>query len=403
MGTRMFSIRIAGSAAAIALSVAACGSDAEPAAKPAGPAYGIDISRLDVGNYPVQPRSLGNATGDKQSRHREGQRLAEYVLHPVELDPAFGHNTWPSDRGHIVLDRKPLAVLLANDTFTEVAQDLVTGWVTAASTAMDEKNGIVLVNAVMVFPNEQRAKEVAEQLERDDFTYNRDNQPVQVPKHPAARAHWRPQVPGVGSWLAHGRFVVMTNVKEYAAAPNLPSHVSWIERLLDRQLPLLDQFKPTASNELKTIPLDPDGLLGRALPSPKASPSRTDGDLVVGPRGAISELLDPKFVVEDLRAAGTDLVAFGNSVVIRTRDAAAATTLFDKLTGPSASMEPTEGPSGVGQDARCSAPKPVHGQRPPIGWVCFVKYDRFVAEVSATGEQDLMQRAAAQYALLAAR
>ncbi|MCP2295571.1 hypothetical protein APR11_001989 [Nocardia amikacinitolerans] len=361
-----------------------------------------DLSKLDVGNYQTEPKTIGNAKNERQARSREAQRLADYVALPFEADPAYVVDAW-FIQPHIVLNRKALGSLVINDTFDDVAKDLVAGWVNSWSTGGGPDTPRRTMNiAVLMFPDANIAKAVGPALEHDDFTYNRDNEPVQITKHPATTAHWRPGVSSIGSWTVHDRYVIFIKVVDDTAAPDLPSLVGHVERMLDVQIPLLAKFEPTPAAELSRIPLDPEGLLGRTLPSHPERPHRAEPDGTYTGRGAAT-LISGTDLLDEFERAEVDLVSFGDAVVFRSRTSKGAEVLWE-LWQPSKHLESDEvlltAPSGVGDRAECYSDAPKEGSTLTPMNICVLQVDRYTVQAYGKQLQDVHQIISAQYVLL---
>ncbi|MQY25057.1 DUF7373 family lipoprotein [Nocardia aurantia] len=394
-------VRAAGLLLAAALLVptaAACGAEVQGhAARQAA-----DTTNLDVGNYPTKRRVIGHAKTLKQARTRESQRLADFVALPSEADPAYTDDALGLSQ-HVVLNRHGMGKLVINDTFNDVAKDLVAGWQNAMSTAADPNgNARTLSLAVLEFPSAKIAADVGPTLENDDFTYNVDNVPVDLVKHPEGKAHWRPAISSIGSWTVHDRYVVFIKVVDDTAAPDLPALVSFTDTMLDTQLPLLDTFVPTPADQIMNIDMDPDGLLGRTLPSNPEIPLRADVDGIYTGRGAASGMQSAG--LNFLKTGDVDLVAFGDGGVFRSRTSKGALALWQDEQ-PSTHLKPTqrmaEAPKGLSANVECFTDLTDKGD--PIMNLCYLQVDRYTAEAAAKNLQDLHQKIAAQYVLLTDR
>ncbi|MCP2289276.1 hypothetical protein APR08_002193 [Nocardia amikacinitolerans] len=407
LAKKSFSTRVGAAlslAVALTLGLGACGSVVSGTAQQIQP----DVSKLDVGNYATQPRTVGNAKNDKQARSRESQRLGDFVALPYEADPSYVEDVWYL-RPHIVLNRKTLGNLVINDTFDDVAKDLVAGWVNAWSTGGPSEAPRRTMNvAVLMFPDANTAKAVGPTLEHDDFTYNRDNEPVAITKHPDTAAHWRPGVSSIGSWTVHDRYVIFIKVVDDTSGPDLPALVSQVERMLDVQIPLLDKFQPTPSAELARIPLDPSGLLGRTLPSNPTAPFRPEPDGVYTGRGALSLFQQPTpETLPLLQRSEVDLVSYGDAVVFRSKSAKGAEALWREWQ-PSKDMPANQkligSPTGLDGNVECFTEyfeNSGNQQEPKVsGNLCVLQFGRYVVQARSLHPQDLFQRISAQYALL---
>ncbi|MFD0365898.1 hypothetical protein ACFQZZ_31045 [Nocardia sp. GCM10030253] len=363
-----------------------------------------DVSTLDVGNYQTKPRVIGNAKSERQARAREAQRLADFVALPFEADPSYVEDAWQI-RPHIVLNRKTIDNIVINDTFDDVAKDLVAGWVNAWQTGGNPEDKRRTLNlAVLMFPDAKTASAVGPALEHDDFTYNRDNQPVPITKHPNTTAHWRPDISSIGSWTVHDRYVIFIKVVDDTSAPDLPALTNQVERMLDVQLPLIDKFQPTPGAELQRIPLDPPGLLGRTLPSNPERPLRAEPDGLYTGRGALSLLQASPTSLTRLEEGEVDLVSFGDAVVFRSRSDKGARALW-KQWQPSTTLEPNQkmidSPAGLAQQIECYADLVGSGDNQTVAMnICSFQVDRYTVQAVAKQLQDLHQKISAQYALI---
>lgn len=377
--------------------VAGCGSvTAGQAVRPPP-----DLTNLDVGNYRTAPTRYGTAGDEKSARYREGQRLGDFVTLPFEVDPAYV--TPRNDMGGpVVLDRRDMQSLVINDTFDEVAADLISGWVHTWSTEGDPGTTRQMSVAVLMFPDTGTAGNVATALERDDFTFNSENRPVTLPGHPATAAHWRPGIASLGSWTAHDRYVVYIKFEDSAGKTDLPVMVQQTEDLLKIQLPLLDRFEPTPPGELNDIALDPDGVLAVALPKDDRTtamlgpPSTFRGRGALYYLGGIAEL-------DFLEEGELSAVALAESVVMRSRTVPGAQALFRRFRpNPEepGEIEAMEAPAGVTNgEVECYRRKVEPQQRPSN--FCVLRTGTFFAHVEGSQIQDLHQKTSAQYALLA--
>lgn len=384
--------------------LAGCGTDVSGAPAPAQP----DLSQLDVGNYPTTPRTVGNAKTRKQASARESQRLADYVVLPFEVDPAYVIDNWML-RPHVVLNQKGFGNLVINDTFDSVAKDLEAGWVNSWTTAADPAGKTRKLSvSVMQFPTAETAREVGPLLEHDDSTYNRDNEPVSIGR-PNTNAHWRPSVNSIGSWTVKDRFVIFMKIDDETGAPDLSALTHSVEQVLDAQLPLLDQYKPTPAAELNRIPLDPEGLLGRTIPSDPGKLVRADVDGTYTSRGIMSLLASPtQETLDDMRQFDIDLVSFGQTVVFRSRSERASQAMWDKWK-PSMNLNNTDqieekivaSPTGITGQVECHEQSGKSGgEAMKLQTFCTFQSGRYFVQVNGGSLQEIHQRLSAQYKLL---
>ncbi|WP_459549352.1 DUF7373 family lipoprotein [Nocardia sp. X0981] len=387
--------RIALLAATLLLTTAGCATvvPGEAVRTPA------DLSVLEVGNYRTEPTEYGTADGEKTARIREGHRLGDHVVLPFEVDPAFTEHV--GRQRSVVLDRRAMASLVINDTFDEVAAELVTGWVHTWATAGEFPDRQEMSVAVLLFPDATTAQRVAADLEHDDFTYNTDNRPVRLTKSPSSKAHWQPGTASLVSWTGHDRYVVFVKYTDFTNKADLPAMVRHTETLLEVQLPLLDEFEPTPADRLGDIPLDPDGLLRLAYPKTERMVAVSGPSGVFRGRGALhalSGIADLEFLAVG-RVTG---IALADTVVMESESVAGAKALWARFRPPA--DRPEEGriidaPRGIDDDVECFSRKVAASSMQSN--FCMLRTGRYFALIEGIQVQELHQKTSAQYALLA--
>jgi hypothetical protein len=382
-------------AAVVAVAGAACGGSEAGPEQTTPP---IDLAQLDVGNYPTQPRSLGTAKNPEQARMIEAERLANFVPLPSDIDPAFVSAN-PSISKIFLEPKGALGRIMDVSRFAEAAPDFVAGFLSSAGSAPDNR-GTDLVNAILIFPDEQKAAAAAAALERVDFEANNRNTPVQIPKYPAAHAHWQPQTQSIGSWFATGKFVIYTWVFDYVKIflekVDLPQLLTLVEKSLDTVVPAIGRFTPTPVDQLMTLPIDMDRMLDRTLPRPRED-SWIDPPGAYTGHGALHFTTDSAEDRRMIEAAGTDRYATDGTDLFRTRDAAAAIQLREERGGLSKKFRAAESPKGL-PVARCK--EYIGNKTVVVRFYCSVAYDRYAAFAWSHQLLDAQQRISSQYALL---
>lgn len=382
-------------AAVVAVAGAACGGSEAGPEQTTPP---IDLAQLDVGNYPTQPRSLGTAKNSEQARMIEAERLANFVPLPSDIDPAFVSAN-PSISKIFLEPKGALGRIMDVSRFAEAAPEFVAGFLSSAGSAPDNR-GTDLVNAILIFPDEQKAAAAAAALERVDFEANNRNTPVQIPKYPAAHAHWQPQTQSIGSWFATGKFVIYTWVFDYVKIflekVDLPQLLTLVEKSLDTVVPAIGRFTPTPVDQLMTLPIDMDRMLDRTLPRPRED-SWIDPPGAYTGHGALHFTTDSAEDRRMIEAAGTDRYATDGTDLFRTRDAAAAIQLREERGGLSKKFRAAESPKGL-PVARCK--EYIGNKTVVVRFYCSVAYDRYAAFAWSHQLLDAQQRISSQYALL---
>lgn len=400
MGKPKTVVRTTSAAAALALLVAGCGTEApqESAASSQTPAptSTVDVSALDVGNYPTRPQPpLGTAGSEQAGRIVEGRRMADFVIGPWDVDPTLIEpyaNT-------LVLKGPEALELVGPKAVAEAAgrHPFLTGFVSSRQSA----DKTILINGVVRYTDDAAAAAAATDMADSALaepTSGATRTRVPVPGHDGTLTSAYPFTdPTVGreqftvrSFTARGPYVLMQVAQSYNG---LPAAVGMIGRALDAQAPLIDQFTPTPPADLAALPLDPSGLLARTLLVPAADATVIQ-NWAWGPRGALHFQTDPAQTAGLFSETGTDLVGTGKTAVYRTADGASAQKLADGLVNQVAAMQgsPTDPVDGL-PDSTCV-------QAPAFGFYCVATGEQYAIEAQSTQKRDAHQLLAAQYALL---
>lgn len=382
-------------AATLLTTVVACGSGE---GSPVTTDVPVDLATLDVGGYPTQPRQVGVVANMDQARFVEAERLGDFVPAPADIDPRFVH-TSPFMASVFIDPEASLGKIMAVDRFAEIAPDFIGGFVSSAETEREHK-GIDMVNAVMIFPDAQKATAAATALEQLDFGYAPNNQPIEIPGYPAAKAHWQPDQQSIGSWFATGHLVIYTWFFDYLKI--------WLEKVdkqalldltrksLDTIVPAVAKFTPTPADQLMTLQRDREGMLGRTAPRPRED-SWTNPPGVYAGRTSVHFSSDPVSRAKMIDDNGVDLYANDGAEVYRARDIAGAQAVRDHLGGLTRKFTAVESPKNL-PGAQCK--EYIGRERLAVRFYCAVSHDRYAAYVWSNQLLDVQQRIAAQYALL---
>ncbi|MEV0335317.1 hypothetical protein [Nocardia sp. NPDC050717] len=387
---------------ALAVVLAGCGT-----VDGAATAGEIDVRTLAVGKYTTAPADVEAARAPTDGPVLEGLRMAGAVVLPREVDTALTHD-WGTD----VVDspRKAAdvsAISNVNLPTLERHRMIVAFDVAAGDRAFDSKVRAIDTDARVTrivlfrFPGAAAADTAARELEATDFGVSPDNQPVPIPGHPTAHAHWRPGVKTIGATYATGEIVVSVFLQH--PTPDIDALARRVATILDAQQPLLDRFTPTAPDRIAELPRDPDDLLRRTLiPGPanqRIAISSREYAAWPGRAGLHFRPSAPAELAAAWDRGGVDSVANSYTTdLFRFRDADAArdfgATWHETL---SAAAHPVAGPDRV-PGARCAERRA--GDEPAVVR-CYVSYRRYGAFVSGSEATGVRQQAAAQYALLA--
>lgn len=393
------------SAIAAVLLIAACGTDsvqgAPTTASTEQAAPTVDVSALDVGNYPTTPQPpLGAAGTEFAGKLADARRLADFVVGPWDVDPQLveSYLTLPAT----VLKSADALSFLASKAVAEAAgrHPFINGFLSSRKSA-DES---ILQNAVVRFADDAAASAAATDMADTALAEpvsGATRSRVAVPGHDDALTSTYPFTdPTVGreqstvrSFTAHGPFVLMQTSQSYQG---LDAALGMVAKALDAQKPLIDQFTPTPPADFAGLPLDPSGLLARTILVPAAD-ANVNQNWAYGPRGALHFQTNPVDGAGLLSQAGTDLVASGETAVYRTTDAAAARTLAEATVKQELAdqAQPADPVKGL-PESKCV-------QSPALGFYCVVGADRYVVNAQSAQLRGAHQMAAAQYALLVAK
>jgi hypothetical protein len=399
--------------------VTACGNSVATGPPPATSSKppAVDVSTLDTGKYLTLPRKFGQVASEQEGRMAEAIRMAEAVAEPSAIDPELAEDSvfapliTPADVASNISATGDEVVSPVLAKYGMVSGHLRMGNNTeldlSASQRPEQDLKSVMIMLVR-FPDATAAKNAAVEMDAADFAVSPENVPVPITKYPTAHGHWRPSNPSMASTLAHGDFVVHLLVAN--PTPNLETLTGLIERTFDQELGVLDRFQPTPVERIAKLPKDPDGVLGRLVDlTPGTEPALSATVASYGPIGArqvqnATEMKDKAFENAGVDKAGVwiDKEA-GGSTMLRARDHDAATTLMSKEIATDRGIDhPVDGVRGL-VDAKCFALKPDSSMGSlGIKFECYVPYDRYLAGTYGINDADTRQRAAAQYALLAA-
>ncbi|MFE3188649.1 hypothetical protein ACFXHA_06540 [Nocardia sp. NPDC059240] len=399
--------------AAIALTVgmtAACGSgtDSTPAT-PTEPA--VDLSKLDTGNLPTQPKHYDNASDPDLARIVQAERLANYIPLPSEVNPEVKYPD-AAVNGAIrpFIDFGSNAMKLRANAKADVLRDAAPGFIAGFVTTGDSELltapgavGYEHSNVVLLFTDDAAATAAAQALGQADFDAVAGSQRLRIDKYPDAFTYLDTQYDfnaTVRSWYATGRFVLFTYVwDDVMAQTGISDPAKLLARTqlgLDLIPPALARFPAVPSDQMTEQPVDLDGVLGRSLPtvgddqSQRGIPGVYDrhGGLQFFPGDDNAALFDK---------AGVDRVAFNGGNLFRARDDAGAAAIVTARSETSRVFRPADPPVNL-PNAQCRkyvGPIPLS-----ISYYCFVRHGRFAAEVSADQLLDAQQRISAQYARL---
>lgn len=366
----------------------------------------IDVRTLDVGSY-ATVRHTYSQPADDNGALVEGMRMSRAVMPAMTIDPSLS----VGEGGRVVVDDTEATTRLLAEVSKPVLdqEDMITGYtVTGADRAdlpgtdIPSPDATSVTDFVMRFPDDDSATRAARELEDVDFAVDpTEDVKLALEKYPTAFIHWRPGVPTIGTFLAHRQFVISLFIER--PQPNSQDLLDWVRKTLDAQVPALDSFQATQTGKLAGLPIDPDGLLARAVVRVGA-PTTPDRDVFAayGPTDFIENAEDATGRQRLVDETGLDSIAVADSsTVLRVRDAVAGARLITGLiAGSSDTYDPTSAPAQV-PGARCLQLDSKGDAIRQSRFRCFVTHGRYVEVVVGDDRSDVNRRAAAAYALLA--
>ncbi len=403
-------------AALLAAVLVACHQTTAGTARQASPvrssAPQANPSLLDPGKYPISPLPpLGEAGTDQAGRLVEGRRMAAYVAGPWQADPAL---SGPGSTG-------TATVVTTFDQLSKVVWipimggafnlPFVAGFSSERQTAGPNPQ-LLLRNAVLRFANAASAAAAAQGMHARAMSMPRipsatpivtePEQAIPIPGHPDGAAalltfqDGAQTVRELSVFTAHGPYVLV-QVARCVAGPDCEAPLA--ARTIDRQIPLINTFRPTDANQFAALPLDPTGLVARTLPLPADQATPMSGAAYEA-AGALHLEDDPVQVGLALAAAGVDFVSVNLAVLYQAKDPASAQTLTDAYSDIAAKTPAAQAASPVPglPQSRCTRVAGASGLVPHY-W-CLAASGRYTIKTIARQLDSAQQQIAAQYRIL---
>ncbi|MEV0333024.1 hypothetical protein [Nocardia sp. NPDC050717] len=387
----------------LGLVLSSCGNDGDNAAQSTPT---IDVAALDSGNYPTTPTNLEATRFPNSGALQEAIRIGAATPLPFQYDPRFIYSK--GGRGGLHPTKTPTIGGTGIDfkDFNTVIPGLVAGWESSANRRDEISAGRTVTTVTMRFETADQAKFAATEL------FNRTpGSPYQVPNYSDAliKVEDDPEpmpVQNLRAMLVRGDMLLHIQVEDWLGLPYDPAADAVVaQKYFDKQIEMLRSYAPTPLSDIKALPLDHDALLAHALPTEeKNRPKNGTSPAAVYPAQAVLHLEDNAQTMSAAFAdAGIDYVAFDTGSVYRTRDEAAAGRFVAAMntgTLDDRDYAKVDSPANL-PTTSCFDKNPAvkySSARP----TCHGIIGRYVFAVSGLNLQDVHQRAAAQYKLLAA-
>lgn len=367
----------------------------------------IDLSSLDIGHYDVKPRDFQGATTKAEGRNLEAFNLAEGVALPPDVVPTLTYlqgvpTPEPATAAAAMSASGQPVVQPVLEKHAMISGYLIQGFPKPVREFVRAPAPPLLNILVTSFPSADSATRAAAEMDATDSAVNAENVTVPIPNYPDAHAHYRPGFSTIGATMARDDEVVSIS---FADVPGTTAELlgAQVSRILDVQVPLMDQLISNPEAGLTMLTADPDHMVSRLLIDGKTPPFGTQLQSL-GAHASTLCASSPVIQQNLFGKAGVDRCAgMSGGTVMRTRDEAAAKellhTTFEAESAEYVDHQITT-PQGV-PDVICSEQKPAFWKdNANARFNCSLSYGRYVAAVSSNEELDVRQRAAAQYALL---
>lgn len=381
--------------AVAALLLTACTTtNGTPAAAPS------TTPHLDTGTFPTTKRAIEAPTTFRAARPLEIQRMFTTMPVVTDIDPTMTY---------VAGIHNAISATLADSFGAGIAHALSAAQFGISIDYRDNLNTnsarefLVILTRMPSSDAANAAVADPQVMASDDPIMGeapKPKSPLTLPGQPTAHAFTKTgdNTTSTVALMAHDRFVI-------GVWTSLPDSTSRVGEYLTQQLKGLDGFTATPDDKLTTLPPDSDDGV-RALTLPYQSPDDTtiftDGWATV--RGYPSQTRQPAQERTDLTDAGVDVIGMGASTTYRTRDAAGASLLVDRLTAAQ-TLETPGGTTWTVADipnSKCyTATDTTTTQGITRGVAhCAVPVGRYVAEYSSPQPTKTKQAIAAAYLIL---
>jgi hypothetical protein len=351
---------------------------------------GANLDLLDPGDYPTTavPLTVADGTGVVL----EGQRMADAVVDPSDVDAALRHLR-PFNTGAVQNAEALRGVLGLSRVGILRSHNLIAGFASSRDSEGGSSPSTSLVNLVMRFPDGLGASATAAAL----AATNAAQVPMAIPRHSDAVASAYDMGHGVivESFAPHGPYVLYQWVQ---TKESVETATGLVARTLDLQGPQIDHFVPTDSSRLASLSFDTDGLVAHTLPAEIEVFSATAGEYSA--RGTLHFQTDPVASAALFMRAGVESVSLRESVVLQTRDPAAAARLVDELAGHAAATGATEISGVPGLPNAICVDVDMAANRTSSRFHCHAFAGRYAFETSSEHQDDAREKTVAQYLIL---
>ncbi|MEU4706062.1 hypothetical protein AB0G00_06470 [Nocardia salmonicida] len=381
---------------------ASCGAPIEGVPTPVE--MPVDLTKLSLGSYSPEPHryELSVVAKAKDVRDVESKRMLNYVILSTEIDPETDElaavETYTDPGGPFTTPALPETL---RPTLTD--NSLLAG-AYVARTDGDLRSPRRLIVSLLRFPTADQAGRASADITQALRKENAQSIPVAGAGMTEVTAFSTDWSAGTAVFSQELYTVIINYGRAESDQGAITSHLT---KAVDLQLSKLRQLHPTQWEDVLDTPLDPDGIMRRALASELPNyPFTVEKDFAAFHRdGHIHYERNVVLMMQAYADSGTDLIGRRFGITYRTRDLSGAFRLQSALTTLDKGDENIPSPPYLA-DARCIKLYEADRIR-KIDLMCVVVRGRYVGAVFARsklyGQVDpvLYERAAAQYTLLA--
>jgi len=374
------------SAAVVGAAALLAGCDSTVTGTPTAASSVLPIpAGLDVGSYPtttVQPPP----PSEDSAWVLEGGRMSEALIQVNEVDPRLkiggaGLRSYPVLRGGQLAGRVPDATAAA---FAK--QKFKVGMTTTRGDDFDRPT-VALRIGLYRFESNDEAQKAFDAVK----TSQKAMRAVAITSTPGVSAvEFKPGT--VDSYALEGPFVI--NVS--GTGPTTEQGTTLVTKAYELEMQKVRTFAPTPAESIRSLPADKDGILARTLRIPGSGLSATLGNTYFGLPQVLHQIRNVDRA-NIYRTAGVDLVAQGDAIVYRTRDAAAAKKMNADLLNPpdkDPSVRTVAGPAGL-PDSGCTERVGANS------FTCYTSAGKWAASAGGDTLLEAQQKISAQYTVLA--
>ncbi|MGW6423830.1 DUF7373 family lipoprotein [Nocardia sp. NPDC055053] len=363
----------------------------------------IEIDKLDTGNFATSPLDVESLRTPLSGIVREAIRIGTATPLAMEYDERFGFAPSHPARSNRVTSEEPPyfnGTRIESKQFATEVPGLIAGWRMSANRRDELGKGRSIETFTLRFKDSSHARNAADILMERSEGESYDG----FADHPGVQSKIT-QTDSLGvttlrAYHAVGEMLISIQIYDPVSRPfDQVDNTNIVRKYLDQQIALLKQYTATPIADLDKLPLDTEGLLSKTLPRDKPH----SGAAVYPAHVALALTERPAALSSAFADTGVDYVAINGATVYRARDDAAATRLVAALRNgafDSVGLVDAEAPAHL-PVAHCYDLDPnltMTGVNNPR---CIAPVGRYVISVAGTNLQEVRQRAAAQYKLLA--